>query len=271
MSPGRRPERRRRALRALSSVLIVAGVLVLADAVLTVVWQEPLTAYVSARDQAGLQDEFGRLRAVGPTAAETRALRSIPAGSTRTAYLARSLRQRAAEGSAVARLRIPRIGVDSVVVQGTRPPDLRKGPGIYDRSSFPGSGGTTAIAGHRTTYGAPFRNVDELEPGDRIELELPYGSFGYEVESTRIVDPSEVSVLERVDHEQLVLSACHPLFSAAQRIVVFARLTDAGDRDPRVMGPPHPGEARSNVRRGRSSDVLAQADGSSGWRSTAPR
>lgn len=278
MTGGPRSERPRRTLRALSTVLIVSGALVSTDAILTVTWQEPLTAFLTARAQAELEDELADLRAGGPTRAEARALRGIPEGATRIAYLARSLRQRTPAGDAVARLRIPRIGVDAVVVQGTAPEDLRKGPGLYDRSSFPGSGGTTAIAGHRTTYGAPFRNVDELGPGDRIVLELPYGSFGYEVQRTRIVEPTEVSVLARVAHEQLVLSACHPLFSAAQRIVVFARLTDSAAApvagpplDPGAMGPPSPGERGSNVRRGLSSDSLAQADGVRGWRSTAPR
>jgi len=253
VSAGPRSERRRRALRALSTVLIVTGALVLLDAVLTVTWQEPLTAFVTARAQAGLEDDLADLRAGGPTADEASVLRGIPAGSTRIAYLARSLRQRTPPGDAVARLQIPRIGVDSVVVQGTAPEDLRKGPGLYDRSSFPGSGGTTAIAGHRTTYGAPFRDVDELRSGDRIVLELPYGTFAYEVQDTRIVEPTDVSVLDRIDHDRLVLSACHPLFSAAQRIIVFARLTESAPAratEHGVMGPPSPGEVRSNVRRG---------------------
>lgn len=274
MTPGARAERRRRVLRALSTVLIVTGTLVLVDAILTVTWQEPLTAYVSGRAQDDLEDDLADLRAGGPTPAESRALRSYPAGSTRLEYLARSLRRRVPPGGAVARLRIPRIDVDTVVVQGTDPGDLRKGPGIYDRSSFPGSGGTTGIAGHRTTYGAPFRHVDELERGDRIVLELPYGTFEYAVERSRIVEPTEVSILDPVGYDRLVLSACHPLFSAAQRIVVFARLTESsGVRTPAhgVMGPPSPGEGGSNVRRGLSSDSLVRADGVRGWRRTAPR
>jgi sortase A len=95
---------------------------------------------------------------------------------------------------------------------------------------MPGERGTVAIAGHRTTYGAPFRKVDKLDPGDRIELRMPYGDFVYRVERTKIVPPTELSVLDRVDHDRLVLSACHPLYSAAQRIIVFARLTTATPR-----------------------------------------
>ena len=81
-----------------------------------------------------------------------------------------------------------------------------------------------AIAGHRTTYGAPFRNVDDLGRGDLIQVEMAKGRFTYAVEKTRLVDPSEVSVKRRVGYERLILTACHPLYSAAQRIVVFARL-----------------------------------------------
>ena len=110
-----------------------------------------------------------------------------------------------------------------------------------------------AIAGHRTTYGAPFRNVDKLDPGDRIELRMPYGRFTYRVERTKIVPPTELSVTDRVAHDRLVLSACHPLYSAAQRIIVFARL-DASSR----------GEARSGadpIGRSRDRDDLCSHDG----------
>jgi sortase A len=93
---------------------------------------------------------------------------------------------------------------------------------------MPGERGTVAIAGHRTTHGAPFRNVDKLERGNRIVLELPYGSFYYKVERTQIVDPTALWVTKRVKYNRLVLSACHPLYSAAQRIIVFARFVKRG-------------------------------------------
>jgi sortase A len=88
----------------------------------------------------------------------------------------------------------------------------------------PGERGTVAIAAHRTTNGAPFRRLDDLGRGDRIELAMPNGDFTYRVERTRIVPPTALWVTNRVDHDRLVLTACHPLYSAAQRIVVFARL-----------------------------------------------
>lgn len=218
---------RRRRLRQLSTVLIVAGALVLVDAVLTVVWQEPLTAFTSWRAQAGLEGDLSDLRSEGPTPRELAGLARLEGPSTRTAYLARSLRQRADPGSAVGRIRIPEIGLDKVIVAGTRTGDLRKGPGIYDETVFPGASGTTAVAGHRTTFGAPFRDIDDLDRGDEIAVEMPYATLTYRVRTSRIVPPTDVSVLRQTDRDQLVLSACHPLFSAEERIVVFADLVES--------------------------------------------
>ena len=117
-------------------------------------------------------------------------------------------------------------------MEGTEADDLRKGPGHYPATPLPGQRGTIGIAGHRTTYGAPFHDIDDLRPGDRIELAMPYGSFTYRVERTRIVPPTATEVTDRVGYDRLVLSACHPLYSAAQRIVVFARLERAEARGP---------------------------------------
>jgi sortase A len=132
----------------------------------------------------------------------------------------------------VGRLRADAIGLDEVVVHGTEGATLRSGPGHYPDTPLPGARGTVAIAGHRSTYGAPFRDVDELAPGDRIELRMPYGRFTYRVERTRIVAPAAIWVTRRVAYDRLVLTACHPLYSAAERIVVFARL----DRSAATFG-----------------------------------
>lgn len=88
---------------------------------------------------------------------------------------------------------------------------------------LPGQRGTVGIAGHRTTYGAPFRRIDEIERGDEIVVEMPYARFVYRFERSRIVDPSQVGVVRDVERDRLVLTACHPLYSAAERYVVFAR------------------------------------------------
>lgn len=215
---------RRRTLRGLSTVLIVAGTVLAADAAITFAWQEPLTALLTEVRQGRLADDLEALERAGPTPVEERALAQLHGERRRVAFLARSLKRRSARGAAVGRIRIPRMGTDFVLVNGSRPADLRRGPGIYDETPFPGAPGTTAIAGHRTTYGAPFRHIDDLRGGDRVLVEMPYATFAYRVEGHRVVDPSEVGVVARVRYDRLVLSACHPLYSAAERWVVFARL-----------------------------------------------
>jgi len=150
----------------------------------------------------------------------------------RIAVLARSLRRTVEEGQAIGRIQIPRINASYVVVQGTQASSLRKGPGHYPSTSMPGLPGTVAIAGHRTTYLAPFRHVDQLKAGDRITLTMPYGRFTYDIEKTQIVKPTALWVTKPVDHDRLVLSACHPLYSASHRIIVFARLVDTQARGP---------------------------------------
>jgi sortase A len=212
--------------RALGTALLIAGLLVLADVAVTMAWQEPVSALRGARAQHRLAGELRRLELAAPVRGAASAARA--AAPARLASAARNFGPTRRDGDAVAELRIPRIGLRAVVVRGTAPGDLREGPGLLDGTPLPGEHGTTAIAGHRTTYGAPFRHLDALRRGDAIAVRLPYGSFRYAVEATRIVDPGDLSVLRRVHHDRLVLTACHPLFSAARRIVVLARLVEVG-------------------------------------------
>jgi sortase A len=210
-------------LRFVASVLITSGILMLVDAVLTVTWQEPVSAYFAHQDQNALKKE---LRGELPqTQLDKRLLGSVKDQREKLRRLAGLAKGRARSGHAIGRIGLPKIGAHYVVVQGTDVDSLRKGPGHYPATNFPGQGGTVAIAGHRTTYGAPFNQIDKLKKGDQIVLEMPYGRFIYTVDHTKIVDPTNLGVVKRVPGpEQLVLSACHPLYSAAQRIVVFARL-----------------------------------------------
>ena len=205
--------------RALGTALVVVGLLVLADAAATLAWQEPLSALRAGRAQHHLAAQLRALELSAPRHA---------ADGARLAIDARALARSRRDGQALAELRIARIGLRAIVVRGTTPADLRAGPGLIAGTPLPGQRGTTAIAGHRTTYGAPFRHLDALRRGDAITLRLPYASFRYRVEGRRIVDPGDLSVLRRVGHDRLVLSACHPVFSAARRIVVLARLTHVG-------------------------------------------
>ncbi len=205
--------------RALGTALVAAGLLVLADVAVTLAWQEPISALRAHRDQHRLESQFRALVVAAPHRGADRA---------EIAAAARALMRTRGDGQAVAELRIGRIGLRAAVVRGASPDDLRAGPGVIDGTPLPGLGGTTAIAGHRTTYGAPFRSLDALRRGDAIVVRMPYATFRYAVTRRRIVDPGDVSVLRRAGSERLVLSACHPLYSAARRIVVVARLVAVG-------------------------------------------
>jgi sortase A len=213
-------------MRALALALIAAGALALIDAAVTLVWQEPISALFTALRQDHLSGALRREERAVPTAPERQALAELSQQSTRIAYLAGTLQHHAGDGSPVARIRIPHIGASFVVVNGTSTSALRSGPGIYPATVFPGIAGTTAIAGHRTTYLAPFRHIDELRAGDRILLNMPYADFTYTVIGKSIVPPSDVrDAVANVGYPRLVLSACTPLFSASKRLLVFARLT----------------------------------------------
>jgi sortase A len=197
----------RAVLRFVASVMMVSGALLIADAAVTLLWQEPVSAYVAERKQTELKDAF-----FDPPA--------------------RVIQRRPLKGDSIARIEIPAIGVSDYVVEGTDTSSLRKGPGHYPETPLPGDRGTSAIAGHRTTYGAPFRDIDDLRRGQVIIVDMPDGRFIYRVEAMRIVDDSDLSVLDPVGHRRLMLSACHPLYSAEQRVIVFARQTDR--EPPRV-------------------------------------
>ena len=213
-------------LRFVASVLIVSGVLMLIDAGVTLAWQEPVSAFMAARDQDELEDDLAAQ--ASSAARDKRLTASIRDVKRRIARLAELDSERTDDGDAMGRIEFPSLGREYVFVEGTGLDVLRKGPGHYPGTPFPGEGGTVGIAGHRTTYGAPFRTIDRLKPGQRIVLKMPYGELDYKVEKTQIVAPDATWITDRVKgRERLVLSACHPLYSASKRIVVFARLVNA--------------------------------------------
>lgn len=214
-------------IRQVSTILIMAGTLLLIDVGVTLLWQEPVSALYAQWRQDALASDLDDLRTPQLDAREQAALRRLPLDADRAAFLARALKRRTGTGDAIGRIELPEIGVDQVIVEGTDGGTLRKGPGHYPETPYPGISGTVAIAGHRTTYGAPFRDLDKLERGDRIVVEMPYGRFVYSMERSRIVDPTANWVTRRVRHDRLVLTACHPKYSAAERIVVFARFEHA--------------------------------------------
>jgi sortase A len=219
------PRRRSRLISLAGALLALVGALMLVDAGITLLWQEPISALYAQLKQESLGGDLSALDSAAPTTQAESALARLHEERRRVTYLARELQLHAKAGSAVGRIRIPAIGASFVVVKGTGTSELESGPGIYSETAFPGVPGTTAIAGHRTTYLAPFRHIDALRPGQPIVLEMPYARLTYHVIDSRVVLPTDVSVLDPVSYSRLVLSACTPLFSASHRLIVFARLS----------------------------------------------
>ena len=213
----------RRFIRDISSVLMISGALLLIDAAVTLAWQEPVTAVIGKVKQSNINRQF-LTTPLSPL--DTRVLVNVKSEKKRISYLARREARQVPMGDAMGRIVMPRIGASFDIVQGTDAASLEKGPGHYPETSLPGLDQTVAIAGHRTTYLAPFRHIDALEPGDPIQVRMPYADFTYTVQYRRIVLPTALWVIKNVGYDRLVLSACNPLYSAAQRIIVFAKLTD---------------------------------------------
>jgi LPXTG-site transpeptidase (sortase) family protein len=127
---------------------------------------------------------------------------------------------------AVARLVIPAISLDAFVGEGTTPEVLNEGPGHYEETPLPGEQGNSAIAGHRTMYGHPFRHLDSLQPGDVITTYTAARRAHYRVVSVAPVDPSDVGVAAPTDDSRLTLTTCNPVGSARERLVVVATLVE---------------------------------------------
>ena len=200
---------------------MAAGVLTLAWALCVWLWQDPFTAAYTHWQQRTLaqalkaeEEAFRPTTTTGDLAAERRAI----------GLDARRFRREAKPGQAIGRIVIGRIGLRMVVVNGTDHETLKKGPGRDPRSFMPGENRLVYIAGHRTTYLAPFSHIDDIRPGDFIRLEMPYATFVYRTTTHRVVTASDLSVLRSPPHEQLELQACHPRFFATHRYIVYARL-----------------------------------------------
>jgi sortase A len=221
----------RRVARISGTLMIVAGVGALAWAFTVWKWEDPFTATLNYFDQRELAKSFDRQLEEGrpagtPTAVEN--VRDMLPGN------AVEWRKTIKRGEAVARLRIPRLGLSEIIVNGTDPKSLKRGPGRYLGSAMPGEGKLVYIAGHRTTYGAPFSRIDRLRKGDRVFVELPYATLEYAVTGHRIVAATETSVLKSKGREQLLLQACHPRFFASHRYIAYAK--------PVAVSPPGGGE-----------------------------
>jgi sortase A len=215
--------------RRLGTILIVAGLLMLAYAAAVLFWRDPVTdlyARYQQRELSGQLDrEFEAWRPVDDPGG------SLAAREDALAREARRFQRRVRLGQPLGRIEVPRLGVHMVFVHGTRwAQDLTRGPGHYERTSFPGLGKTVGVAGHRTTFGAPFRHIDRLDRGDAIILELPYGTFRYRVFGHEIVDSDDWSVIRNRGFDTVMLSACHPLYGSSQRWIVYGRLIEVKPR-----------------------------------------
>ena len=228
----------RRGVRGVGRTLIAAGVLIL----LFVAYQLWGTGLAEARSQEELTERFRR-GAAGPPPPP-----GAPADPPPPAPV----------GEAVAIMRIPRVGMEKAVVEGVGLPELKKGPGHYPSTPLPGQAGNAAVAGHRTTYGAPFLRLDELAPGDPILVTTHQGRFHYEVTEEKVVGPDETSVLEASPENRLTLTTCHPRFSARERLVVVAALKGEAAAGP----PPAPDRPATPPASGRAG--LSGANASNG-------
>lgn len=208
----------RRAVSAIGRGLITVGVLILLFAVY-LLWG---TGIYTSQQQHHLRQQFDA--ALHRVATSTTSTPSDVLGPTTTT--APPSNQSLAAGNAVARIQIPKIGLDNIVVNGVGEDDLRKGPGHYPQTPLPGQVGNAAIAGHRTTYGHPFGDIDQLATGDVISVQTLQGSFTYRVFAQLVVDPSDTGVLapDPGRPATLTLTTCNPKYSAAQRLIVKAAL-----------------------------------------------
>jgi sortase A len=208
--------------RILGLLLIVAGALTLTWVVVVWQWQDPFTAIYTHVEQKRLSHSYERrVHAYRPKPTHGEDLAAV---RVQIAAEARAYRSSLHTGDPVGRLRIGRIGLKMVVVQGTDDETLKKGPGHYEPSALPGEGHLIYVAGHRTTYLAPFASINDIKIGDYITFSVPYATFTYRVQRHYIVRSDQLSVLQDHGNEILRLQACHPRFFATHRYIVDAAL-----------------------------------------------
>lgn len=213
------------------------------------IWQEPISAVYASLQQQSLEGQLSRVQVASedPKLKERIILERLRDRRHRVSFLARRMERQRPAGSAVGRIRIPAIKASFVLVNGTGTSELEKGPGIYSKAvypgvTFPGLPGTTAIAGHRTTWLEPFRHIDELHKGEKILIDMPYATLVYRITGRKVVLPTDVSaaVAKVPGRPRLVLSACTPLFSAEKRMLVYARLSKVHARGAALIVKGHP-------------------------------
>jgi sortase A len=225
----------RRLVRILGSLLIAAGALGLVWVIVVWLWQDPFTAAYTSWQQHRLSNQYEHLverlhpvRVDVPRRADRQA--RLAAEKRAVAKEAAAFQRSAHEGQAIGKIVIPRLGLHMIVVDGTDEESLKRGPGLDRQTSMPGRGRLVYIAGHRTTYLAPFSHIEDIVPGDRITLEMPYATFVYRAFDHQIVPATDLSMLRSTGRELLRLQACHPRFFATHRYIVDARLVSVKPR-----------------------------------------
>lgn len=210
-----------RLLDAVGLLLIAVGVLLLAFTA----YQLWGTGIEQARSQDRLAEQFATSVSLPASSASATTVPAPTVPATGAPDSPSTTGTVPRHGDAVGRMQIPSIGVDEWMVAGARLDDLEKGPGVFAGSVLPGQTGNFAVAGHRTSYGAPFGSLDKLREGDDIIVTTADGEFTYKVTDSRIVPPSEVSVLAQVkDRAIATLVTCHPKWTSKNRLIVTAEL-----------------------------------------------
>jgi sortase A len=227
----------RRIARISGTLLAIGGIAVLVWVVVVWRWQDPFTALYTTWKQHQLSSSYDR-RAAAYHRRPVEPGASLAATTAQIRAEARRYRLESKRGQAVGRIRVPRLGLNMVVVDGTDHDTLRKGPGLDRRTYMPGEGQLVYIAGHRTTYLAPFAHIERLRPGDPVTLEVPYGTFTYRVFEHRIVGANDVGVLRSHGRDVVVLQACHPRFFASHRYLAYSRLVRIEPRGAAAFRPP---------------------------------
>ena len=228
----------RRLSRIAGTILVVAGLGMLAWVLVVWRWQDPFTALYTHWKQHQLSQTYERRFSQYEPAQLRRNEVSISARTKVIAREARLYRIQSGRGQAIGRIRVPRLQLNMILVNGTDHDSLTKGPGRDSRTYMPGEGQLVYIAGHRTTYLAPFAHIERLQSGDAVTLEVPYATFRYRVFKHRIVGAHEMSVLRSHGVEVVELQACHPRFFATQRYIAYARLVRVEPRGGAAFEPP---------------------------------
>jgi sortase A len=214
----------KRVIRIVGTAMAVAGVGLLVWVVVVWRWQDPFTALYTHWKQHQLARSYDHLFKEYRPARLPQGTASLAVTRRTIAREARLYRRETHRGQAIGRIKVPRLGLNMILVNGTDHDSLTKGPGRDLRTWMPGQGELIYIAGHRTTYLAPLAHIERLKAGDFVILELPYATFRYRIFKHRIVDAHDLSVLLTHRREIVELQACHPRFFASQRYIAYARL-----------------------------------------------